>query len=105
MEIIQMDDIDIENMKRTIEDEENIVSFSLLYDRKKKKMVFIKHGDEAIIDKMVNRAAYSIQGFADTIKKIAWRFVKPQNTFSNPFGFGNDPVSRAADDFLRGFKK
>lgn len=101
MEIYQMDDIDIENLKRTIEDEENIVSFSLLYDRKKKKMVFIKHGDEAIIDKMVNRAAYSIQGFADTIKKIAWRFVKPQNTYSNPFGFGNDPLG----DLLKGSGK
>jgi len=91
MEIEQIMDIDIEKLKQEIEQDENIVSFALFYDRKGKKMYFIKHGDAGIIDKMVNKAAYSVQGFADVISKIAWRWNQNKGSGrSNPFGgFGN----------------
>ena len=74
-----------------IEGDENVVSFGLFYDRKSKKMLFTKHGNEEIIDKMVNKASYSLRGFADTISKIAWRWNN--NTNSNarmsPFAPGS----------------
>lgn len=66
--------MDIIRLKEEVEADENIVSFSLFYDRKAKKMVFIKHGDEGIIDKMVNKAAYGMPEFGKTISKIAWRW-------------------------------
>lgn len=87
-----MKDINIEQLKRDIEADENIVSFGLFYDRKEKKMVFVKSGSEDIIDKMVNKAAYSVQGFIATTSKIAWRWA-PKNSgqSSNPFGY--DPFN------------
>lgn len=72
--------VDIEQVKNDIEADNNIVSFGLFYDRKAKKMYFVKSGDEGIIDKMVNKAAYSVQAFAQTISKIAWRWQPKQTT-------------------------
>lgn len=90
MEIEQIQDIDLEQLKNDIEQDTNIVSFGLFYDRKAKKMYFVKSGDEGIIDKMVNKAAYSVQGFANVISKIAWRWNQNKSSGgSNPFGFGN----------------
>lgn len=90
MEIEQIQDIKLEQLKKDIEADDNIVSFALFYDRKEKKMYFVKHGDDSIIDKMVNKAAYSVAAFADTISKIAWRWNQNKNTGKvNPFGFGN----------------
>lgn len=66
--------MDVFDLKKEVEVDDNIVSFSLFYDRKAKKMVFIKSGNEEIIDKMVNKAAYSLPEFAKTISKIAWRW-------------------------------
>lgn len=87
-----MKDINIEQLKRDIEADENIVSFGLFYDRKEKKMVFVKSGSEDIIDKMVNKAAYSVQGFIATISKIAWRWA-PKNSGQSSNPFGNDPFN------------
>ena len=93
MEIEQIQDVDLEQLKKDVEADENIVSFALFYDRRAKKMYFIKHGDEGIIDKMVNKAAYSITAFANTISKIAWRWNKSQSS-SNPLdNFGFDPFN------------
>ena len=89
MEIEQIQDIDLEQLKKDIEADDNIVSFGIFYDRKRKKMYFVKHGDDGIIDKMVNKAAYSVSGFANVISKIAWRWQKKENTDTNPFGFNN----------------
>lgn len=88
MEIEQIQDIDLDQLKKDIEADENIVSFALFYDRRAKKMYFIKSGDDGIIDKMVNKAAYSVQAFADVISKIAWRWQKKESSGANPFGFG-----------------
>ena len=103
MEIEQIQDIDLEQLKKDIEADENIVSFALFYDRKGKKMYFVKSGDECIIDKMVNKAAYSVQAFANTISKIAWRWApKDSGNSSNPFGY--DPFNPLGSIF-GGFKK
>lgn len=103
MEIEQIEDINLEQLKKDIEADDNIVSFALFYDRKAKKMYFVKSGDEGIIDKMVNKAAYSIQAFAATISKIAWRWQQKQGTpHMGPYA----PGSKEQDiyDFLKGFK-
>ena len=92
MEIKQIEGIDLEQMKKDIEADENIVSFGLFYDRKAKKMYFVKSGDDGIIDKMVNKAAYSVQAFAGVISKIAWRWQKKESSGTSPFGFG-DPFN------------
>ena len=90
MEIELINDIDLEQLKKNIETDDNIVSFALFYDRKRKKMYFVKHGDDGIIDKMVNKAAYSIQAFALTISKIAWRWQKKEsNATMSPFAPGS----------------
>ena len=82
--------VDIEQVKNDIEADNNIVSFGLFYDRKAKKMYFVKSGDEGIIDKMVNKAAYSVQAFAQTISKIAWRWQKKEsNATMSPFAPGS----------------
>ena len=91
MEIEQIQDIDLEQLKKDIEADENIVSFALFYDRKAKKMYFVKHGDDGIIDKMVNKASYSVQAFANVISKVAWRWNQNKGN-DNPFGgFGGFP--------------
>ena len=83
-------EIDIEQLKKYIEADDSIVSFGLFYDRKAKKMYCVKSGDEGIIDKMVNKAAYSIQAFAATISKIAWRWQQKQTTpHMGPFAPGS----------------
>ena len=92
MDIEQIQDIDLEQLKKDIEADDNIVSFALFYDRKAKKMYFVKHGDAGIIDKMVNKASYSVQGFADVISKVAWRWNQNKGSNTNPFDgfpFGN----------------
>ena len=82
--------VDIEQVKNDIEADNNIVSFGLFYDRKAKKMYFVKSGDEGTIDKMVNKAAYSVQAFAQTISKIAWRWQKKEsNATMSPFAPGS----------------
>jgi len=86
MEIEQIEDIDLEKLKKDIEADENVVCFALFYDRKGKKMYFVKHGDESIIDKMVNKAAYSVQAFAATISKIAWRWQSGHGRGSGAVG-------------------
>ena len=73
-------DINLEQLKSDIEADGNIVSFGLFYDRTAKKMYFIKSGDDGIIDKMVNKAAYSVQAFASVIGKIAWRWQQQKDT-------------------------
>ena len=103
MEIEQIMDVDIEKFKQDVESDDNIVSFALFYDRKAKKMYFIKHGDESIIDKMVNKAAYSVAAFANTISKIAWRWNKnTSGTAGSPFSY--DPLDPLGGLFGR-FKK
>ena len=90
MEIEQIGDVDLEKLKENIEADENVVCFALFYDRKGKKMYFVKHGDEGIIDKMVNKAAYSVQAFAATVSKIAWRWQKKEsNATMSPFAPGS----------------
>lgn len=96
MEIEQIQNVDLEQLKKDIEADDNIVSFALFYDRSAKKMYFVKSGDDKIIDKMVNKAAYSVQAFANVISKIAWRWNKNNSDNSNPFGgfgfnFGKNP--------------
>lgn len=91
MEIEHIKDVDLEQLKQDVEADDNIVSFGIFYDRKAKKMYFVKSGDQSIIDKMVNKAAYSVQAFADTISKIAWRWASKNNSNSNmsPFAHGS----------------
>lgn len=97
--------VDIEQVKNDIEADNNIVSFGLFYDRKAKKMYFVKSGDEGIIDKMVNKAAYSVQAFAQTISKIAWRWQSKQTTpHMGPFAPGSKE-QKLYDSLFGGFKK
>ena len=105
MEIEQIEDINIEQLKRDIEADENIVCFGLFYDRKGKKMVFVKSGSEDIIDKMVNKAAYSVQGFIATISKIAWRWAPKDNSNArmSPFAPGSKE-QELYNKFFGGFK-
>ena len=102
MVIEQINDIDLEQLKKDVEADDNIVSFGLFYDRKRKKMFFVKHGDEKIIIKMADKAAYSISGFANVIKFIVWRFQKKESN-ANPFG--DDLFGPFADIFGKYRKK
>lgn len=47
---------ELEYLKKELEENNNIVSFALLYDRKNKKFLAIHKGDDAIIEKMLRRA-------------------------------------------------
>ena len=106
MEIHQIEDVNLEQLKKDIEADENIVSFALFYDRKAKKMYFVKSGDEGIIDKMVNKAAYSVQAFAATISKIAWRWQKKDNSNAtmSPFAPGSKEQD-LYDSLFGGFRR
>ena len=105
MEIEQIEDIDLEQMKKDIEADGNIVSFGLFYDRKAKKMYFVKSGDDGIIDKMVNKAAYSVQAFASVISKIAWRWQKKEGSpHMGPFAPGSKE-QELYDAMFGGFKR
>ena len=104
MEIEQIQDINLEQLKKDIEADDNIVSFALFYDRKGKKMYFVKHGDEGIIDKMVNKAAYSVAAFANTISKIAWRWNKNDTTGKDTSKWA-DPFYNPLTDIFGRFKK
>ena len=95
--------MNIEELKKEIEADDNIVSFSLFYDRKAKKMYFVKSGDNGIIDKMVNKAAYSVLGFANVISKIAWRWQKSDATMSR-YAPGSKE-QELYDAFFKGFGK
>lgn len=96
--------IDIEELKQKVEADDNIVSFALFYDRKKKKMVFIKHGNDSIIDKMLDRASYSIHSFAASISKIAWRWTGNREPGMDMFAPGS-PEQHLFDMFKNGFRK
>lgn len=105
MEIEQIMDIDLGQLKKDIEADENIVSFALFYDRKAKKVYFVKSGDEGIIDKMVNKAAYSMQAFAQTISKIAWRWQKKEgNPQMGPYAPGSKEQD-LYDSIFGGFRR
>lgn len=105
MEIEQIMDIDLGQLKKDIEADENIVSFALFYDRKSKKVYFVKSGDEGIIDKMVNKAAYSMQAFAQTISKIAWRWQKKEgNPHMGPYAPGSKEQD-LYDSIFGGFRR
>lgn len=106
MQIEQMNDIELDQLKKDIESDDNIVAFGLFYDRSRKKMYFVKHGDEGVIDKMVRRAACNVQGFAATISKIAflWNKNSEGDRGKNPFGYG-DNTKNVFNDLFGKFRK
>lgn len=42
---------ELEYLKKELEENDNIVSFALFYDRENKKFLAVHHGDDAIIEK------------------------------------------------------
>lgn len=65
---------ELEYLKKELEENENIVSFALFYDRKNKKFLAVHHGDDAIIEKMLNKAATTNGYFATMFSKISKLF-------------------------------
>ncbi len=97
--------MDIIELKEKLEADDNIVSFCVLYDRKAKKIVFAKHGDEGIMDKMINKASYSFPEFAKTISKIAYRWNQNNsNARMSPFAPGSKE-QELYDAMFGGFKR
>lgn len=91
---------ELEYLKQELEENQNIVSFALFYDRENKKFLAIHNGDEAIIEKMLKKAVTTNGFFASMIRKVADLFnSKIPN--QNPFG-KIDPLSRDMFDFLHG---
>lgn len=65
---------ELEYLKKELEENDNIVSFALFYDRENKKFLAVHHGDDAIIEKMLNRAATTNNFFASMFSKISKLF-------------------------------
>jgi len=65
---------ELEYLKKELEENENIVSFALFYDRKNKKFLAVHHGDDAIIEKMLDKAATSNGYFASKFSRISKLF-------------------------------
>lgn len=62
---------ELEYLKKELEDNENIVSFALFYDRQNKKFLAIHKGDDTIIEKMLQKAVTNNGYFATMIRKVS----------------------------------
>lgn len=62
---------ELEYLKKELEENENIVSFALLYDMANKKFLAIHKGDDAIIEKMLKQAVTTNSYFASMIRKVS----------------------------------
>lgn len=62
------------DLKQELEEDDNIVSFALFYDRKNKKFLAVHHGDDSIIDKMLTHVVTTNPYFASAIRKVSELF-------------------------------
>lgn len=87
---------ELEYLKKELEENDNIVSFALFYDRENKKFLAVHHGDDAIIEKMLNRAATTNNFFASMFSKISKLF---SSKIPNPHRSGMDDILDIFDKF------
>lgn len=75
----------LNELKEGLEHNQDLVCFSLFYDRKNKKFLAWHQGDEEIIEKMLRRAATTNGFFATMLRKVSSLFgnkiPKPQREF------------------------
>ena len=88
---------ELDYLKKELEENENIVSFALLYDRANKKFLAIHKGDDAIIEKMITRAVTTNGYFATMIRKVSGLF---STTIPKP-PFGRSSISDLFDKFQK----
>lgn len=79
----------LDELNEELAKNQDMVYFALFYDRKNKKFLAAHRGDDAIIEKMLNRAATTNNYFASMFSRISKLFSpkipRPQNDVRNLF--------------------
>lgn len=62
---------ELERIKQTLDSSQDLASFSIIYDRKNKKLLTSIHGDGHLLEQMVTRAFNTDKRVASVIRRVS----------------------------------